>query len=132
MRETWRLLGYYPGRTVSAQLPARILDAARLQMAIERRWTHRLFRHAPLIASAAVILLVFGITVIFRSHETPRGPDADYQQVLSSIENVEDREVVQNLDLYENLSTVENLDVLEDDQTVEYLDLVASLSDEDF
>lgn len=128
LRQTWKLLGYLPGRNVSPQLPARVLEAARLQLEVERRWTHKLRRHLPIIASAAVVLLVFGVTMLL-------GPSrivSEYERELASLASDEDRAVVQNLDLYENLDAVQNIDVLQDDQVVEYLDLVTSLSDEDF
>lgn len=127
MRQTWKLLGYYPGRNVSRQLPARMLEAARLQLEVERRWTFKLRRHLPIIASAAVVLLVFGVTMLLG----PAQIVSDYDRELAKL-SIEDRAVVQNLDLYENLDTVQNIDVLEDGQVVEYLDLVTSLSDEDF
>lgn len=128
MRQTWKLLGYLPGRNVSAQLPARLLEAARVQLEIERRWTHKLRRHLPIIASAAVVLLVFGVTMLLG----PSQLASDYDRELAKLSSEEERAVVQNLDLYENLDTVQNIDVLEDDQVVEYLDLVSSMSDEDF
>ncbi|MEK7467341.1 MAG: zf-HC2 domain-containing protein [Planctomycetota bacterium] len=128
IRQTWNLLGYFPGRNVSRQFPARLLEAARIQLEVERRWTHKLRRHLPIIASAAVVLLVFGVTMLLGpSHIT-----SAYDRELASLSSDEERAVVQNLDLYENLDTVQNIDVLEDDQVVEYLDLVTSLSDEDF
>lgn len=127
LRQTWKLLGYLPGRNVSPQLPARVLEAARLQLEVERRWGHKLRRHLPILASAAVVLLVFGVTMLL-------GPGqivSEYDRELAALAE-EDRAVVQNLDLYENLDAVQNIDVLQDDQVVEYLDLVTSLSDEDF
>ncbi|MCE9582075.1 MAG: zf-HC2 domain-containing protein [Planctomycetes bacterium] len=130
MRETWRLLGYYPGRNVSGQLPARLLEAARLQLEVERRWTHKLRRHLPIIASAAIVLLAFGVTMMlgpgFRANSA-----SEYERVISQLP-ADEQAVVQNLDLYENLDTVQNMDVLEDNQSVEYIDLLTSLSDEDF
>ncbi|KAF0244674.1 MAG: hypothetical protein FD180_2341 [Planctomycetota bacterium] len=128
MRRTWKLLGYYPGRNVNRQLPARMLEAARLQLEVERRWTFKLRRHLPIIASAAVVLLVFGVTMLLG----PAQIVSDYDRELAKLSSDEERAVVQNLDLYENLDTVQNIDVLEDGQVVEYLDLVTSLSDEDF
>lgn len=131
LRRTWHLLGYLPGRTATGNLPARLLDAARLQLAIERRWSHRILKHAPLIASAALLLIVVGVTMLMPRGTTPN-LDAEYATALASLSDPEDREVVQNLDLYENLGTVENIDVLEDSESVEYLDLISSLTDEDF
>lgn len=128
MRQTWKLLGYLPGRNVSAQLPARMLEAARIQLEVERRWTHKLRRHLPIIASAAVVLIAFAVTMILG----PSRVASEYDRELAKLSSDEERGVVQNLDLYENLETVQNIDVLEDDQVVEYLDLVTSMSDEDF
>ncbi len=128
MRQTWKLLGYLPGRNVSAHLPARLLEAARVQLEVERRWTHKLRRHLPIIASAAVVLLVFGVTMLLG----PSQLASDYDRELAKLSTDEERAVVQHLDLYENLDTVQNIDVLEDDQVVEYLDLVTSMSDDDF
>lgn len=120
MRATWKVLGYLPGRNPSRQLPDRILEAARLQLEIEKRWTHRLRRHLPVIASAAVVLLVFAVTMMLGHARDP----------LAGL-SAEERAVVHDLDLYENLDTVQNIDVLEDTQTVEYLDDISSMSDED-
>jgi anti-sigma factor RsiW len=128
LRQTWKLLGYYPGHNVNRQLPARMLEMARLQLEVERRWTYKLRRHLPIIASAAVVLLVFGVTMLLG----PSRLASEYDRELAKLSSEEERAVVQNLDLYENLDTVQNIDVLEDDQVVEYLDIVTSLSDEDF
>ena len=126
LRSTWKQLGYYPGRNVSGQLPARMVEAAWLQLEIEKRWIYKLRRNLPIIASAAVVLLVFGVTMML-------GP-GHLMHSSNPMDGLttEEQAVVQNLDLYENLDTVQNLDVLEDDQVVEYLHLVSSMTDEDF
>ncbi|NUN49549.1 MAG: zf-HC2 domain-containing protein [Candidatus Brocadiae bacterium] len=129
MRRTWHLLGYHPGLSPTGNLPARLLEAARVQLDAERRWTWRLRKHLPLVASAAVLLVVVCFSVLW--HPGASGPDAELNRILASLDP-EEREVVLNLDLYENLETVQHMDVLEDQGVVEYLDLVQSFTDEDF
>jgi anti-sigma factor RsiW len=128
MRETWRLLGYLPGRNLSGRLPERLLEAARLQLEVEKRWSYRLLKHAPLIAAAAIVLAAVCVTILVGP---PTAGSTDPDSIVAGLSD-EEKQIVQHLDLYENLETVQNLDALEDDQVVEYLEAVQSITDEDF
>lgn len=128
LEKTWKMVGYHPGWNLSGKIPAAAIEAARLQLLVERRWTHRVMKQAPWIASAAVMLLVFTVTMFYRPGP---GPESDLDPILQGLSD-EERAIVRNLDLYENFGPVDQYEAISEDGIVENLDVVQNVSDEDF
>lgn len=122
MQETWRMLGEVddiePAPGYVSRFWAGVESQRPWHEQILQRTKYIVFQHpwVPALASAAVILIVAGITLLDQSRypESETAFVAAFKDVdpdmVKHIDIIENLELIQNIDFYTDLEIIENLD----------------------